>query len=194
MISLRKINPMARAVGTMGVVAALVGAVTYADLSTTAVALAPNDITTGTASLVISAGAANTVAGTCSSPGSVTPGITDTALVPGGTTPTVTFCLGNTGDVPLDIAASIPQNLSGSVAAQNTTLTVSCPTLGGDLVGTLSAWGPAAFSGGSSLDPGNAVTCTASASLSSSYSGQGGETIPTFQVNFVGNQTTSTNT
>ena len=53
MLSLRNINPMVRSIGTMGAVVALVGGVTFANLQSNAVALSPNNISTGTASIQI---------------------------------------------------------------------------------------------------------------------------------------------
>jgi hypothetical protein len=179
MLKLRKISPIARAVGVMGATAALVTGVTFANLTSNAVALSPNTITTAGASLAI----ASSTAGECGTKGTVTKGITATALAPGNSTPSVSFCLTNTGAVNMNITASIPQDLSGSAPAKATTLTVTC---GDSLVGTLNAWGPATFTTPLAADA--SETCTAQASLSSSYSGSGNEAIQPFSINFVGTQ------
>jgi hypothetical protein len=178
-----KFSPIARAVGVMGATAALVTGVTFANLTSNAVAISPNTITTAGASLTISAGIKNVVTGACAGTGTTTPGITAHSLAPGSSTNIVPFCLGNTGDVNMSITASITPNLSASVAAQSTTLTVTC---GDALVGTLSTWGPATFT--TNIAAHTAENCTAQATLSSSYSGTASEVIPSFDVNFVGTQ------
>lgn len=179
MIHLRSINPMVRAIATMGAVAALVGGVTFANLTSNTVALSPNNLTTATASLAIGAGSTCPTGDTTS-----TTGLSDSSLAPGGST-SVNFCFDNTSGVPLLLTASIPQDLSASVAAQNTTLTVACTTEG-TLAGTLSSWGPATFT--TPIAAGTQDTCTATAALSTSYTGAGGETIPAFSIDFVGSQ------
>lgn len=176
MWSIRKINPMARAVGTMGAVAALVGGITFAAATSNTVALTPNNITTGTAALVI--GPAG-----CATTGTTQQGFAVSSLAPGDST-SVSFCLDNMGTVPLSISTVVPQNLSGSAAAQATTLSVDCG-LGGALAGPLSGYGPAAFA--NPLPAGGAVNCTATATLSSSFTGNG-EAIPAFSVNYTGTQ------
>lgn len=178
MLSLRNINPMVRAVGTMSAVAALVGGITFADLSSNVVALSPNNITTATASLLIGPGG-------CGSFSTSTTGIQDSSLSPGSSTPATPFCLYNNGTQALTLTASIPQDLSGSTAASYTTLAISCATEG-NLSGALNAWAPETFP--VSLAAGATDRCTATASLSTSYTGSGGENIPGFSVDFVGNQ------
>ena len=175
---------MVRAIGTMGAVAALVGGITFAQgLTSNTVALSPNNMTTATASLAI--------ASTCPTTGTSLTGLQDSSLAPGGTT-SVPFCLDNTGGVPMTVSVSIPQDLTTSVAAQNTTLTIACPTEG-TLSTTLSSWSNgASFAFPNSLPDttGNTDSCTATATLSSSYTGSGGETIPAFSIDFTGNQST----
>lgn len=177
-----KINPMVRAIGTMGAVAALVGGITFAQgLSSNTVALSPNNITTGTAAIQISPSDGTT----CGTFGSSTTGLQDTSLAPGSST-SVDFCLNNNGSIPLTLTASIPQSLTTSVAAQNTTLTVNCTPNEGSLSATLSSWGPGTFGG--ILPSGATDQCTATAALSTSYTGSGGEAIPAFSIDFIGNQ------
>lgn len=188
MISIHKINPMARAIGTMGVVAAVVGGITFAQtgLTSQTVALSPNNLSTATAGLYIAAG------NTCNGEGgsgdtTATTGLQDSSLIPGGSAATVSFCLDNTGGVPLNVTASIPQVPISGVAASDTTLTVTCNTEG-TLSATLSNWGPGTFS--TPILAGTYDNCTASAALSNSYTGVGGDVIPQFDINFIGNQST----
>ena len=181
MLSIHKINPMFRAVGTVGAVAALVGGITFANLTSNTVALSPNNLTSATAALAI--------AGSC--PATTTtpiPGLTDASLAPGHST-SVSFCLGNTGDVPLSVSVSVPQNLTADSAAQATTLTITCTTEG-TLSTTLSAWSNGAsfaFPAPLPATTGNQDSCTATAALSNGYSSNG-HTIPQFDINFTGNQ------
>ncbi len=75
MFTIHKINPMVRAVGTMGAVAALVGGITFANLTSNTVALTPNNLTSATAALQIGPN--------CSTlNSSSTPGFAVTSLVP----------------------------------------------------------------------------------------------------------------
>jgi hypothetical protein len=185
MFSIRKINPMARAVGTMGAVAALVGGVTFAALQSNTVALTPNTLTTGSAKLAIADTNCTTDTTTTN-----TAGFNNVKLVP-GTPVSVNFCLVNTGDVPLTMFSIIPQDLSGSAAAASTDLKVTCGTIG-TAEGNLNTWSSYKQFDGSSLGAGDAVACTASATLSNSYNGSGGESIPAFSVNFVGNEVSAT--
>jgi hypothetical protein len=182
MLSLSKVNPMARAIGTMGVVAGLVGVVTFANLTSNTVALTPNQVATASAALVID----NNDSCANNSPTNVT-GFQVTGLAPGSSV-TKDFCLRNIGDVPLDISASIPQDLSGSPAAQKTTLDITCANIG-SVTGGLDAWGVRAFST-AALDTAVNEDCTATITLDSSYTGSGGEAIPAFSINFDGTQPT----
>lgn len=183
MFGIKKFNPVAKAVGIMGAVAALAGGITFASLQSNTVALSPNNLVTASATLAIGAGT------TC--PGgdtTTTTGFTTTSpLVPGGSPVTTGFCLTNKGDVPLTVSANIPTNPSGT-AATDTTLGISCTTEG-DLTNntqTLNAFSTTAFT--NPLPAGASDNCTASAALSNSYSGTGGETVPVFDIDFTGNQ------
>lgn len=181
MLKFSNINPVARAVGTMGAIAALVGGVTFAALQSNVVALTPNTLTTGTATLAIAATGCD-----ANSTGTTTPGFNNETLTPGDPV-TTTFCLVNTGDVPLDMFGIIPQNLGASSAAAATTLKVECEDIG-TAEASLTAWNSyQAFDTPLAVD--NAVACTATATLSESYTG-GGEGIPAFSVNFIGNEVT----
>ncbi|HSX47308.1 MAG TPA: hypothetical protein VLF63_00895 [Patescibacteria group bacterium] len=187
MLNIRNINPMARAIGTMGAVAALVGGVTFAALTSNTVALGPNDVTTGTAHLQI---AADT--GTCAnetfSDGPVAGFGTVSGLTSSSTSPTVNFCLKNTGDVALNIEGLIDSNTATVTAGGYLNLNVSCNTIGtkADVLNTWYAVGEQFTS--SSLAAGAIDTCTASLNLLNTYPGSGGETVPTFNVEFVGHQ------
>lgn len=183
MLKLSNINPVARAVGTMGAIAAIVGGVTFAALQSNTVALTPNTLTTGSAQLAISD--ANCTTDTTTT---TTPGFNDAKLTAGNPV-TVNFCLVNKGDVPLTMFSIIPQDLSGSVAATHTNLKVTCDTIG-TAEGTLTSWSSFKQFDGSALAAGAAKNCTATATLDNSYTGSGGEAIPAFSVNFVGNEAT----
>lgn len=189
MLSIRKINPMVRAIGTMGAVAALVGGITFAatGLTSQMVALSPDNLTTASALLYIGAGTSCGDQDGGAGDTTLTTGLQDSSLVPGGAPATVDFCLDNRGGVPLNVTASIPQGAIGGAAAADTTLTITCNTEL-SLSAALSNWGPGTFS--VALPAGSADNCTASASLSNSYTGSGGEVIPEFDINFVGNQAT----
>jgi hypothetical protein len=185
MFSINKINPMARAVGTMGAVAALVGGITFANFTSNTVALGPNNLTTASAALQIGDSGCNSLSSTSF------PGIT-TANFSVTNPASETFCLRNTGGVPLNISGSVsatdPGALNGSPAAQNTTLSVNCgsdPAVSGTLNTSWATTFPTALaaSGGQEL-------CTATLTLSPSYGGSGNEAIPTFNINFVGTEPT----
>jgi hypothetical protein len=165
----------------MGAVVAIAGGVTFANLGSTAVKLSPNTLTAATATLSI-AGGTNCPGGNTTS---IT-GLTDT-LVPGVASATFPFCLDNTGDLPLGITAQIPTDLTSSpIPAADVTLTLTCPTIG-TLSGTLNDYAsPVAFPG-SDLAVTTPEDCTASATLSSSWTGSG-STVTPFDIDFVGNQ------
>jgi len=183
MLKFSNINPVARAVGTMGAIAAVVGGVTFAALQSNTVALTPNTLSTGTATLAIGA------TGTCdaNSTGTSTPGFTNQTLNPGDPV-TTSFCLVNTGSVALDMFGIIPQDLSTSPAAAATTLDVTCEDIG-NASALLSTWSSGYQPFDSPLTVDNSVACTATATLNESYS-NGNEGIPAFTVNFIGNEDT----
>lgn len=180
MLSLHKINPMVRAVGTMGAVAALVTGVTFANLTSNTVALSDNTLSTATAKLVI---------GSTSSCADVTttsvPGMHFTNLIPGQASSPFTFCLGNTGSIPLNITAQIPQDLSSSsIDPSKVTLSMNCG--GGTITKTLADLHSSAWAFPSNpLSAGGNWSCTATATLDASVTG--GSVNP-FTINFVGTQ------
>jgi hypothetical protein len=171
---------MVRSIGTMFAVAAVVGGVTFAGLKSNVVALKGNSVSTPTAALLISNGGTyqDSVSGF------------NFTLTPGIPSSPFTFYIDNTGTIPLTLTASIANEaspyLGGDPIAQNTTLSITCTTEGGPLSATLSTWGPGTF--GNALPAGAIDKCTATATLASDYSGSGGGTTPTFDVDFVGNQ------
>jgi len=182
MISLRSINPMVRAVGTMGAVAALVGGITFASLTSNTVALSPNTLTSATAHLLIGGTNGNGCAGATTGPQA---GMTF-KMVPGVTSEPFPFCLKNDGDVPLDITTAIPQAaLVGSpISPADVTLDMTCAN-GGSSHGTLNQ-----YTGGTplgSIDNGESTDCTATVTLSPSFSGPG-TTVNSFDIQFVGTQ------
>src|SRR6185295_12572971 len=98
MLSLRKINPMARAVGTMGVVAVMVGAVTFAQFQTNNVTLAANSVSVDTSVLRIWDG------GTWSTSA---PGFTNSNLTLNTEGPKHAFFLQNLQNAPLALSSQI---------------------------------------------------------------------------------------
>jgi hypothetical protein len=181
-MSIKHINPMVRAVATMGAIAALVGGVTFAALTSNAVALTPNNMTVASASLVIGPGPDCTDVVATS-----TTGLHESALTPGASATPVSFCIKNTGGVPLNLSAVIPEaiTLATDTAAQNITFGINCGTYGSPTT-TLSSWSPETFGGGA-LPAGATVDCSATASLASTYT-EGGHVVPGFSVQFTGVQ------
>ena len=98
MVGILKMNPLLRAIGVIGAVAALVTGVTFAALNSTAT-LTDNTISSGTAGLRVSTD--NTTFSDSE------PGFTVTGLIP-GTGSTKTFYLRNNGDIALDVSARVP--------------------------------------------------------------------------------------
>jgi hypothetical protein len=185
MFSIRNINPMVRAVGTMGAVAALVGGVTFAALQPNQVTLGPNTLTAAATTLAI--GPTN-----CNTTGKTQPGFSS-ATVKAGAPVSVGFCLDNTSGSTLGITAAVVSAADDSTAitgpeADATTLNLTCDTLG-TLSGPLSSFNGVFPSG--SLVAGASVNCTATATLSNSYGGNGAA-IPTFDVLFTGTIPTET--
>ena len=177
MFSIRKINPMVRAVGTMGAIAAVVGGVTFAALQTNTAALTNNTLTSGTPLLQIS--------NNNSTYGNSAAGINDT-LNP-GIPKSFTFYLKNNDVNPLTITANIPTSLAGS------TILPSAVTMALDCNGhssvsyTLDQW-----AGGSAAIPGTipantAVICHEVLTLDSTYGDTGNSVVP-YNINFVGNE------
>ena len=125
MLSLRKINPMLRATGVIGAVAALVTGITFAALSNQAT-LADTTVNTANAGL-------NIWDSTSSTYGPTAPGFTITGLIP-GTGITDNVYLQNSGGVSEAITATVPtlpsatgfsgwNNATISITAENTSCT-----------------------------------------------------------------------
>ncbi|HSW80209.1 MAG TPA: hypothetical protein VLG47_05525 [Candidatus Saccharimonadales bacterium] len=172
MFKLHKINPMARALGTMGAVVALAGGITFA-LTSQPVVLADNSIN-ASASLQISNGGAYS--------GSVT-GFNFSGMVPGGAaSPDQTFYLKNNGTNAVSLALNVPTlptftvTPSGSVDNSQVFVNISCTSgssgnfslsSGNDLTSLNSA--PVTLAQGTGpLQPGDAATCTANVSMGAS--------------------------
>lgn len=98
MVSLRKINPVARAIVVIGAVMALVTSVTFAALQSQAT-LTNNTISTATAGLMIWDG---------DSFEATAPGVTVTGLVPGEWSEDYPVYFQNSGEGPLYLKASVP--------------------------------------------------------------------------------------
>ena len=99
MLSLRTINPMVRAVGTMGAVVAVVGGVTFAQLQTNTVALTANELDVTTDVLRISDGGAF---------GTSVTGFSNANLVVGKESPKNAFFFQNLANANLALTAHIP--------------------------------------------------------------------------------------
>ncbi len=182
MLGVHKLNPMARAIGTMGAIVAVVGGVTFATLSSNTVALTNNQLTAGTATLKISLDNSNF--------GNNKAGMSGTGynnLQPGVTSPNYLFYIKNTGNIPLNLTVGIDQTaFVGDTGVQpgDVTLNISCDD-GGSSSGTLNQ-----YTGGTPLGTVNAgavTTCNANVTLSSSYNGASGASVPSFDISFVGN-------
>ncbi len=177
MLGIRKISPMARAIGTMGVVATLVGAVTFAAVTSNTVALTDNNLTSGTPMLQI---------GTAVDPfGNSATGLTAT-LKP-NIPKSFTFFLQNNDTSPLTITASIPSSFAGSqIPPSAVTMALDCGS--GSVSFPISSW-----AGGSAPIPGTVAanggiaTCTETVTLDASYS-PSGNTLNSYTINFVGNE------
>jgi len=184
MLKLRHINPMVRAIGTMGAVAALVGGVTFAQQTSNTVMLTDNTITSSTASLQI----ANTACGD-TAPGTTTAtGMSINSLAPGGTSSPFTFCLWNAGTADLDVSVTSPTNFSTSaIPAADVTLNFTCGATTDSVL--LSALGTATVVDDNPLTAASGQTCTVTATLNSSYTGTGGSVTP-FELDFAGTSTT----
>jgi hypothetical protein len=177
---IRRINPLLRAIGIIGVVAGLTTAITFAALTSNTVALSPNTLASATANLQIGS---NTEAFSNTSVAGMT-----ATLVPGTTSAPFTFFLKNNGQSDMNVTAHIPTVFNASaIPPSDVTLSFDCGS--GPVAFTLDAWaaGSAAIPG-NPLTAGNTWTCTETATLASSYSGAGGQTVQSFDVQFVGNQ------
>lgn len=187
MLNIRRVSPMVRSIGTMGVVMGLVGAVTFANLTSNVVALDPVTLDSATAHLKIGLTNGSGCTDGTDGPQAGFSRTGATALVPGVASTPFTFCLKNTGGVALNLTTEIPQAaFVDSVINPNlVTLAMTCDNPGSSS-GTLDQ-----YTGGTplgTLAPGADTNCTATVTLSSSYSGSGGESVNPFAINFVGTQ------
>jgi hypothetical protein len=191
MLHLHKINPMVRAIGTMGAVAGLVAGITFAQtLNSNQVKLTNDTISTPSLGLAV----APATAGVCPLVGdaSWTTSMQGMQIKNLNSTPaTYTFCLQNNSDsgsgpeaVTMTSAAAIT---STGIAPTDVTLKVSCN--GGTAVGgTLDTFSPTdTFVVDGAFAQGTVDTCTATATLNPLYSGMGGSVNP-FELDFVGTQ------
>lgn len=214
MLNLRNINPMVRAVGTMGAVSALVGGITFAQLTSNTVALSDNQLSTASAHLKIGlvsdvtggSGTAPMSATVNGTDQTTTPSTCDNAkngsvqgfdligskgLAPGGTSDPLNFCLENTGGTPLDLTAAIPQAVftgDQGIPADDVTLTMTCDN-GGTASDTLDQ-----FDGTNALGmlaAGASTDCQATLMLSPSFTNTTKETLPNFDIQFVGTESSS---
>jgi hypothetical protein len=187
MVQLRKINPMVRAVGTMGAVAAVAGGITFAALTSNTVALSANTLSSATAHLLIGTGGSGGEDTTCSNTSDKAIQGMNLKLVPGQKSDDFDFCLKNDGDVPLDITSSIAAAdlFESPIPASGVMLDITC-----DNEGAVNASLAQFVSGAQSLgtlDADDSTNCTANATLKADYDGSG-KTVKPFTLNFVGTQ------
>lgn len=183
------ISPLARAVGVMGATAALVGGITFAALTSNTVALTDNTLATATAHLYVNS-SANADPATCADKTKTSAtGMSFTALAPGVESSAFNFCLGNDGDVPLDITTRIPTDLSPStVDPTKVTMTIECG-VGNSVTGTLADFTAVAGKTFTTalVNDGDDWSCTAKVKLDATVTA--GSVVP-FTLQFVGTQVT----
>jgi hypothetical protein len=180
---INRISPLARAILVIGAIAALVTGVTYAQLTSNTVTLTNNTLAAASAHLVLESGDTDCT-GVTTTTGV---GMSFENLVPGVESEAFDFCLGNDGEVPLDISVSIPTDISGStIPADKVTLKLVCDDIG-TVEDTLDAYNAPLVFGDAPLDNAdlNGVGCAATAKLAEDVTG--GSVTP-FQLNFVGTQ------
>jgi hypothetical protein len=188
MVRFSKISPMVRAIGTMGTVAALVGAVTFAQITSNTVALTNNTLSSATASLAIGA------AHDCST-GATTSvqGMSFNNLQPGVASSPFPFCLDNTGNVPLNLTASVPTNFGAGInpcgVGGATTGAVNVSTTVGALHTSPVAFGTAALNNGTN----NVLSCDVTATITPAASTTSNESLTPFDIQFVGTSTDTAN-
>jgi hypothetical protein len=191
MLHLHKINPMVRAIGTMGAVAGLVAGITFAQIPSNTATLTDNTLDSATATLGIGLDA------TCTTPLSTQTGMDFTNLLPGVASSPFNFCLDNTGGAtagtPLNVTVSTPTTSAGTIPFSDVTLAITCGVGGVDdnsqvnfstTLNTLNT--PTSLSGNALNNSTNNVwTCQATAKLNSSVTTSGGVVTP-FELDFVG--------
>jgi hypothetical protein len=194
-MNIRKISPMVRAIGTMGAVAAIVGGITFAQLTSNTAALVNNSVDSGTASLQISTDN--------SSWANTATGFTFSGVIPGGAaSPNQTFYLENNGTTDLTLNAQINQQPTwsgGTVTNSLVYLNVTCasqsngPTIalgypGNDMV-TLENLTGTNFTGGM-INAGDRDTCTANVTMGAgAFTGSGVTENNTFNLDLTGTST-----
>lgn len=190
MLSIRKINPLARAIGIIGAVMALVTGVTYAALQSQAT-LTDNTISSATADLQIDNMENN---GTNPQAFSDTDtGFAFTGVVPGGSASNShSFQLKNNGTTPMTIKVGMPAlptwvvSPSGTVDNSKVMLNITCtgPTLTyNDFVQTI--WSTGSSMSGT-LGAGEVTACTTNVTMDSdAFTGESAAS-STFNLIFTG--------
>ena len=195
MIGVRNINPMVRAIATMGAIAALVGGITYAQITTTApVSLTNNTLTAATASLAIGPNTTCATGATTS-----VPGMNFNNLQPGVASSPFPFCLDNTGNVALNLTANVPTTFGAGINPNDVSLHFTCGVGGattgavdqistvGGLHGGQVAFGNAALNTATN----NILGCNVTATLNPAATFTSGETLTPFNIDFSGSSTDS---
>jgi hypothetical protein len=192
MLSIRNINPMVRAIATMGAIAALVGGVTFAQLTSNTVALTSNSIDSATATLQIS--------NDNSTYSNSATGFTFSGVVPGGAaSPNQTFYLKNTGSTDLTLSSSITAlpTWSGTVNNSLVRLNVTCTSLiaGGPTIALLNPGNDTmtlyntgdTFTNSGVIKSGDVDQCTINVSMDSgAFTGSGVTQTNTFDLDMSG--------
>ncbi len=194
MLSIRKINPLVRAVGTMGAVAALVGGITFAQIPSNTITLGNNTLVDATASLGIG------LTQNCTDEGAgPVQGMNFQNLQPTVTSPDFNFCIDNTGGAdtgaPMNITIGIPSGAfaDSTINANNITLAISCG-VGGSYSGAVSFSATLGSLSGStaalSTNPlsnasNNVWSCQANVTPDSTVTTSGGSLTP-FSIDFAG--------
>jgi hypothetical protein len=188
MLSIHKINPMARAIGTMGVVVAIAAGITYAQIQSNTVTIGNNTLSSANASLEVG------LTTTCDdATTSTVQGVDFTNLLPGTPSNSFDFCLDNVGNTPLAITAFSPTNFTGSaINPSDVTLNGTCGTDGTTAGATSFTATVAQLASGqqpifSSLNNGtsNVLSCQVTATLGSGTIASNATLTP-FDVQFVG--------
>lgn len=187
MLHITKINPMVRAIGTVGAVAALVGGITFAQFQTNTVALTANELDVTNHTLQISNGGAF---------GDNAVGFHNSNLIIGNEGPKQAFYLQNLANDPVAISVNIPSAPAGTnldltkvlvnfydfTGAHIASPTVAALEAGSQSLNTMPAL--AQGNGGSAV-PGN---YTYSITVQSGAATGASPTVPNFDLDFTGTE------
>lgn len=191
MLGISKINPMLRAVGTMGAIAATVGVVTLAAQTTNTVALTGNELDVTNDVLRISNGGAF---------GTTATGFSSSNLTLGNEGPHKAFYLQNLANANLAISASIPSGTVASTGLDLTKVHVNFYDEAGNAIGGSPTFlalesGPVVINGLNANAQGNSAVPLTEGNYSYSISTEttavlsNPATVSTFELDFTGSST-----